>query len=162
MTFGVFKGFVWAAIESYMVKKGVKTLTMRRSFTGIASVMETALTIAYGLAPNPMIATMFYGGIDAFFTMHTGGAWANYLEVGAEDTATLNATINSVGSSLAIVVPYLGFWLRRVTGSWTAQILLSSVIKLLSGFIFVSWSSTTSARDLLAAEDKAKKAETPK
>ena len=50
-----------------------------------------------------------------------GGAWANYLEVGAEDTATLNAVINTVGSSLAIVVPYLGFWLRRVTGSWVTS-----------------------------------------
>jgi hypothetical protein len=31
---------------------------------------------AYVLCP-------FAGLIDAFFTMHTGGAWANYLEVGA-------------------------------------------------------------------------------
>jgi hypothetical protein len=63
----------------------------------------------------------------------SGGAWANYLEVGAEDTATLNATINTVASSFAIVVPYLGFWLRRVTGSWFAQILCSVVIKAVSG-----------------------------
>ena len=65
----------------------------------------------------------------------SGGAWANYLEVGAEDTATLNATINTVASSLAIVVPYLGFWLRRVTGSWFAQIMCSVVIKAVSGEI---------------------------
>jgi hypothetical protein len=69
----------------------------------------------------------------------SGGAWANYLEVGAEDTATLNATINTVASSLAIVVPYLGFWLRRVTGSWFAQIMCSVVIKAISGEISLPW-----------------------
>eukprot|EP01043_Picozoa_sp_COSAG02_P046429 COSAG02_NODE_4340_length_5485_cov_2.496101_6_plen_329_part_00 len=65
-------GFVWAAIESYLVKRGVNVLTMRRSFTGIASVMETILQVLYGLAPSPLIATIYYGLIDAFFTMHTG------------------------------------------------------------------------------------------
>ena len=65
-------GFVWAAIESYLVKRGVNVLTMRRSFTGIASVMETILQILYGLAPSPLTATVYYGLIDAFFTMHTG------------------------------------------------------------------------------------------
>lgn len=53
------------------------------------------------LAPNPLLATVYYGMIDAFFTMHTSGAWTNYLEVGAEDTATLNAVINSIASSSA-------------------------------------------------------------
>ena len=38
-----------------------------------------------------------------------------------------------VASSFAIVVPYLGFWLRRETGSWFAQILCSVVIKVVSG-----------------------------
>ena len=65
-------GFVWAAIESYLVKRGVNVLTMRRSFTGVASVMETILQVLYGLAPSPLIATIYYGLIDAFFTMHTG------------------------------------------------------------------------------------------
>jgi hypothetical protein len=118
-------GFVWAAIESVLVKRKVDLLTMRRSFTGICSAAETVLQVMYGLAPNPVIATVYYGAIDAFFTGHTSGAWSNYLEVGAEDTATLNATINTIASSLAIIVPYLGFWLRRVTGSWTAQIMVS-------------------------------------
>ena len=38
----------------------------------------------YGLAPTPLLATIYYGLIDAFFTAHTSGAWVNYLEVGAE------------------------------------------------------------------------------
>ena len=96
------------------------------------------------------------GAIDAFFTAHTGGFWANYLEVGAEDTATLNAVINTVASSLAIVVPYLGFWMREVTGSWLAQILVSVGIKAISGVLFVRWASVTPARKLLEADGRAK------
>lgn len=65
-------GFVWAAIEAHLVKRGVDLLTMRRGFTGIASAMETVLQVLYGLAPSPMLATIYYGLIDAFFTMHTG------------------------------------------------------------------------------------------
>ena len=34
--------------------------------------METVLQVLYGLAPSPMLATIYYGLIDAFFTMHTG------------------------------------------------------------------------------------------
>ena len=44
----------------------------------------------------------------------TGGAWANYMEVGDKDVATLNAVINTVASASAIFVPYLGFALRSV------------------------------------------------
>lgn len=65
-------GFVWAAIEASLVKRGVNVLTMRRGFTGVASVMETILQVLYGLAPSPLLATIYYGLIDAFFTMHTG------------------------------------------------------------------------------------------
>jgi hypothetical protein len=35
------------------------------------------------------------------------GAWSNYLEVGGDDTAMLNACWNTISSSTAIVIPYL-------------------------------------------------------
>ena len=33
----------------------------------------------------------------------------------------LNSCWNTLGSSTAIVVPYLGFWLERVTGTWATM-----------------------------------------
>ena len=37
------------------------------------------------------------------------------------------AVINSVASASAVFVPYLGFWLKRRTGSWMPVVLLSVV-----------------------------------
>eukprot|EP01052_Picozoa_sp_SAG31_P060812 SAG31_NODE_19947_length_588_cov_0.584867_2_plen_126_part_00 len=110
------------------------------------------------MAPNPMVATVYYGLIDAFFTGHTGGGWANYLEVGGEDTATLNAVINSVASASAVFVPYLGFWLKRTTGSWMPVVLLSVVGKIMSGAIYLRWSSIESGRSTIEKEDEARAA----
>ena len=76
--------------------------------------------------------------------------------MGAEDTATLNAVINTVASSFAIIVPYLGFWLRQVTGSWLPIMMCSVCTKALSGVLFVRWASVTPARKLLEAEDREK------
>ena len=153
-------GFIWAAIESWLIKRGTSKLSIRKGFTGVASAAESILSLLYALAPTPILATVWYGMIDAFFTMHTSGAWVNYLDVGAEDTATLNAVTNSIASSTAIVVPYLGFWLRARTGSWGAQIGLSMLIKACTGLLYVRWASVTSAREILAHEDAAKTAKT--
>jgi hypothetical protein len=121
----------------------------------VASLAECILSLLYAMAPSPVMATVWYGAIDAFFTMHTSGAWVNYLDVGADDTATLNAVWNSIASSSAILVPYLGFWLRQRTGSWSAQIVLSVAIKAASGLLYVSWGSTTPARKILEERDAA-------
>ena len=42
--------------------------------------------------------------LDAITGLHGSGGWANYLEVGAEDTAMINATWNTIACMLPIVV----------------------------------------------------------
>lgn len=60
--------------------------------TGVGSYLEALLAMAYGLAPNPIAATIVYGVMDGATGLHGSGGWANYMEVGAEDTAMINAT----------------------------------------------------------------------
>ena len=92
----------------------------------------------------------------------------------------LNSCWNTLGSSTAIVVPYLGFWLERVTGTWTTMTvrvthsisscasagcyssanggsasaqLITVGFKLASAALFVRWSSVETARSILARQD---------
>ena len=150
-------GFIWATVESLLIRKDVATLTIRRAFEACSSAVEATLFVCYAFAPNPLLATLAYGGITGFDAMHTSGGWANYLEVGGEDTAMLNSVWNTIASSTAIGIPYLGFWLERVTGSWSTMIMIAVFIKTMSGLVFVRWSSTESARAILARADVASK-----
>ena len=100
-------GFLWATLESVLVSRNVDTLRIRRIFEAIGSSAEAALFVVYAFAPNPVVATIAYGGITAFDATHTSGAWSNYLEVGGDDTAMLNACWNTIASSTAIFIPYL-------------------------------------------------------
>jgi len=49
----------------------------------------------------------------------------------------LNAVDNTFASSTAIVVPYLGFALLNLTGSWLPHMAFGSMLKLISGAAFV-------------------------
>lgn len=100
-------GFLWATLESVLVSRNIETLRIRRIFEAIGSSAEALLFVIYAFAPNPLVATLAYGGITAFDATHTSGAWSNYLEVGGDDTAMLNACWNTISSSTAIVIPYL-------------------------------------------------------
>ena len=116
-------GFIWATLESVLVNRNVDTLRIRRIFEAIGSSAEAALFVVYAFAPNPLVATLAYGGITAFDATHTSGAWSNYLEVGGDDTAMLNACWNTIASSTAIFIPYLVSFARCdcdvfLTGSW--------------------------------------------
>jgi hypothetical protein len=43
-------GFIWAALESMLIKRCVPTLSIRRGFTGVASAAETVLALLYGVS----------------------------------------------------------------------------------------------------------------
>eukprot|EP01052_Picozoa_sp_SAG31_P013863 SAG31_NODE_845_length_11547_cov_8.098096_9_plen_451_part_00 len=141
--------FLWAAVDSWMISKKFAALTIRRAATCSACLLEAALAICYGLSPNPIVATICHGALDAVMGLHGSGGWVNYMEVGGEDTAMLNATWNSLACCSQVVVPYLGFWLRSVSGSWLPQLVLASMLKLLAGGIFSRWSAVTPVRELL-------------
>lgn len=52
-------GFLWAALESVLLRRNVPLLTIRKGLTGVAAAAESVLAVLYGLAPNPLLATMY-------------------------------------------------------------------------------------------------------
>lgn len=80
-------GFLWATLESVLIKRQVKSLHVRKFFECTSSFVEAAMFLLYGFAPNPLVATIGYSTISFFDAMHTSGIWSNYMEVGADDTA---------------------------------------------------------------------------
>ena len=142
--------FVWGALESWAIRRGTSMLTIRRLATGVGSVFESVLALGFAFAPNPVVATILYGTMDAMTGLHGSGAWANYMEVGGEDTSQLNAFYNTIACSVGgPLVPFLGFWLRGRTGSWVPQIALAASLKLLSGAVYFCWASVKPARQLI-------------
>eukprot|EP01051_Picozoa_sp_SAG22_P013625 SAG22_NODE_1548_length_4150_cov_2.816095_4_plen_81_part_00 len=67
-----------------------------------------------------------------------------------------HSTWNSLACSAQIIVPFLGFWLRAVSGSWLPQMALASGAKLLAGLVFLRWSAVTPVRALLEKQDAEK------
>ena len=145
-------GFIVTALESVLVKRGVRTLTIRRWMTGLGSFVEAATAVGYGLARTPLQAAIAYALCDSASQLHSSGAWPNYYEVGGEDTAMLNAVDNTFASSTAIVVPYMGFGMLSATGSWVPHLAFGALLKVVSGLMFMKDASVTPVREQLREE----------
>lgn len=55
-----FGGFVVAALESVLLKRGVPVLSIRKCMTAAAQIPEAACAVGYGLARTPAAAAGFY------------------------------------------------------------------------------------------------------
>lgn len=144
-------GFAVSALESLLIKSHVDTLTVRRTFTCLASVLEASCAIAYALAKTPLQAAVCYGLSDCCSQLHGSGAWTSFMEHGGEDAATLNSVSNTLASLTAITTPHFGFWLRARTGSWAPQLFFAAALKILTGLAFARTCTLTDARTQLAA-----------
>ena len=51
-------GFIWATLESILVKRNVDTLTIRKFFNTVGGTVESLLFVVYAFAPNAVIATL--------------------------------------------------------------------------------------------------------
>jgi sugar phosphate permease len=91
-------GFAVSALESLLIKRRVDTLTVRRTFTCLASVLEASCAIAYALAKTPLQAAICYGLSDCCSQLHGSGAWTSFMEHGGKDAATLNSVSNTLAS----------------------------------------------------------------
>jgi len=40
------------------------------------------------------------------------------MEIGGPDSATINGFSNSISNGFGFIVPHMGLYMRRVTGSW--------------------------------------------
>ena len=87
-------GFLVTSIESLLVKRGVRALTIRKWMTGLGSVLEAVCAVGYGVASTPLQAAAAYALCDSASQLHSSGAWPNYYEVGGEDTAMVSPCLS--------------------------------------------------------------------
>ncbi len=147
-------GFAVSALESLLIKRRVDTLTVRRTFTCLASVLEASCAIAYALAKTPLQAAVCYGLSDCCSQLHGSGAWTSFMEHGGKDAATLNSVSNTLASLTAITTPHFGFWLRAKTGSWAPQLFFAAALKILTGIAFSRTCTLTDARTQLVERQR--------
>ena len=76
-------GFLVTFIESVLVKRGVRALTIRKWMTGLGSALEAVSALGYGVASTPLQAAAAYALCDSASQLHSSGAWPNYYEVQA-------------------------------------------------------------------------------
>ena len=66
----------------------------------------------------------------------------------------LNAVDNTFASSTAIIVPYMGFAMLNLTGSWLPHMAFGALLKLLSGAAFAKDAQVKTAREQLEEMQK--------
>ena len=144
-------GFCITGIESLLLKRGVPVLRIRKAMTCWGSLIEAVLAVAYGAARTPLQASIAYAALDSVAQLHSSGAWPNFMEVGGEYSAMLYAVDNTFAQQTAILVPFMGIGLQRLTGSWLPHLLFGAALKLISGTMFLLNASVTPAKEQLEA-----------
>ena len=117
--------------------------------TGVGCLLEAAFLIVYGLACTPAQAAAVFGAIDIAAQLHGSGGWTSFMEIGGPDAAVINSVSNSVANGFGFIVPHMGLYMRRATGSWLPHLVFGAVLKALSGLYFMRCASDRTARELL-------------
>ena len=85
---------------------------------------------------------------------HTCSEQLNEYPLEADELSVSVSRANGFG----FVVPHMGLYMRRVTGSWMPHLLFGAALKVLSGVYFMRYASDRTARELLeksrAAEEE--------
>jgi hypothetical protein len=145
-----FGGFAIAALESFLIRRGVALLEIRRWMTVCSQVPEAISAVLYGMAKTPRQATLCYAAFVASGLLNYSGAWANEMEVFGADAAIVGAVGNVVANSFGVIVPFMGVWLRQSTGSWLPHLVFGATLKLLATAMFASGATLEDARTSLA------------
>eukprot|EP01045_Picozoa_sp_COSAG04_P004980 COSAG04_NODE_224_length_19624_cov_47.932855_15_plen_180_part_00 len=75
----------------------------------------------FGLVENVSLPVYFSGsaqnwGFQCCLCFVAG--WISFMEIGGPDSATINGFSNSISNGFGFIVPHMGLYMRRVTGSW--------------------------------------------
>jgi hypothetical protein len=150
--------FVVGTMESLLINMGFTTLTIRRWSTGVGGLLCSAFALLYASADTPRQAVRALIGYSCSHLLHESGQFANFMELGGEDTALLTSVANSLANIPAIAVPPIGLALQSYfQGSWLPQFALGAALQSATALLWLRYCSVTPARKLLAVQD-AKKA----
>ena len=50
------------------------------------------------------------------------------MEIGGPDSATINGFSNSISNGFGFIVPHMGLYMRRVTGSWMPHLCVTTIV----------------------------------
>ena len=141
---------VTGGIESLLMRSGVPLLRIRQLMSSVAALGAAAASLLYGTAQRPATAM---GAMAIYFISHqfnNSGFFPNFQELGGVDASLLTSTANTLASSAAVLVAPISVALRRLTGGWRAQYLVSAALLAGTGLFYAASLSVEPARELLA------------
>eukprot|EP01051_Picozoa_sp_SAG22_P000662 SAG22_NODE_19_length_32182_cov_39.206963_19_plen_229_part_00 len=139
-----------AAAETFLLRRGMLLLQIRRALSWVGHGMQAGALLLFVLARTPMVATVGYFFLRLGQCFHGSGANASYLEVGGPDTAILMAVGNTLASIPGMVIPPLGVYLKRRTGSWIPLFSLAAAVQFVAAGMYSKDCSLEPARDIVA------------
>ena len=95
-----------------------------------ASIYRLAfLPWKFGLVENVSLPVDFSGlaqncGVQCCLCFVAG--WISFMEIGGPDSATINGFSNSISNGFGFIVPHMGLYMRRVTGSWMPHLCVTT------------------------------------
>ena len=145
--------FAVAGLENAMLARGMSLLNVRKYATGAASFGVGISLILFGLAKSAPQATVCYCLLKATECLHSAGMSSNRLEVGGKDIGIMSSVVNVSATLPAYIIPFIGMYIRRATGSWLGIFLVAAALQLASGLVWVNCVSLKTARQLLEEQD---------
>lgn len=143
--------FVSAGLENALLARGVTLLAVRRLSTGVACFLEGLSLLVFGMARTAKHATAAYCVLKAAECLHSSGLSSNKLEVGGPDVGVLASVVNCCATVPAYIVPFLGVWSRKRTGSWMPLFGAAAALQFAAGAGWWMFVSITPARKLLVS-----------
>jgi hypothetical protein len=139
--------------EAALIRAGWSTLCIRRAASCAAYAMSAVGLSLFAFATTARRATAAYMLATAVpMPLHfQSGFGQSYREVGGPDSGTLAALCNTLANLSGWLLPLVGYWLRRRTGSWRASFLWPVVVQLAGGLMWWSEASVTPARETFLA-----------
>ena len=98
-------GFFVAGMESALLRRGVGQLAVRKGAQTACVVGRSIFLVLFGLAKTPFRAAVFINLENVCSCLMGAGFSPNMIEVGGEQTATMNAVGNTMANFFGFAVP---------------------------------------------------------
>jgi sugar phosphate permease len=151
-------GFVTACTESALLKKGVAQINIRKRAQMLAAIGQSAFMVAFAFCRSAPLAALCINADTVFASAVQAGFNPNMIEIGGDDTATLNAVGNTLGTSWGLLVPILAAYCKRSFGSYAPVFIQAAVFHLLGSLLFFKCARLTSRAEEEAAPEVASRA----
>eukprot|EP01052_Picozoa_sp_SAG31_P038501 SAG31_NODE_5158_length_2710_cov_1.918422_2_plen_447_part_00 len=137
-------GFAVAATETWLLRRGVCQLKIRKGFQAACATGRATFLLLFGLTRQPLLAAIFINLQLACACLNGAGFSPNMIEVGGKYTATMNAVGNTMANSWGLLVPMLGAQSMARFGSYMPVFIQSIVLDAIGVVLFSNFARLTS------------------